>query len=33
MSNKLIFKKTGIFLSLKEIYDYCIRIGMRIKNE
>jgi dTDP-4-dehydrorhamnose reductase len=33
MSNKLIFKKTGIFLSLKEINDYCIRMGMRIKNE
>jgi dTDP-4-dehydrorhamnose reductase len=33
MSNKLIFKKTGIFLSLKEIYDYCIRMGLKIKNE
>jgi len=33
MSNKLIFKKTGIVLSLKEIYDYCIEMGLRIKNE
>ena len=33
MSNKLIFKKTRISLSLKEIYDYCIRMGMRIRNE
>ena len=33
MSNKLIFKKIGISLSLKEIYDYCVKLGLRIKNE
>jgi hypothetical protein len=33
MSNKLLFKKTGILLSLKEIYDYCINMGLKTKNE
>jgi hypothetical protein len=33
MSNKLLFKKTGILLSLKEIYDYCVYMGLKIKNE
>lgn len=33
MSNKLLFKKTGILLSLKEIYDYCIYMGLKTKNE
>ena len=33
MSNKLIFRKTGILLSLKEIYDYCINMGAKLKNE
>jgi dTDP-4-dehydrorhamnose reductase len=33
MSNKLIFAKTGILLSLKEIYDYCVNMGIKMKNE
>jgi dTDP-4-dehydrorhamnose reductase len=33
MSNKKILKKTGILLSLKEIYDYCIYMGLKTKNE
>lgn len=33
MSNKLILKKTGIILSLKEIYDYCVEMGLKLKNE
>ena len=33
MSNKLIFKKIGISLSLNEIYDYCVKLGLRVKNE
>ena len=33
MSNKLLFKKTGILLSLKEIYDYCVNMGLKTKNE
>jgi nucleoside-diphosphate-sugar epimerase len=27
MSNKLIFKKTAISISKKEIYDYCVKLG------
>jgi dTDP-4-dehydrorhamnose reductase len=33
MSNKKILKKTGILLSLKEIFDYCIYMGLKTKNE
>jgi dTDP-4-dehydrorhamnose reductase len=33
MSNKLIFKKVGILLSQKQIYDYCVKIGLGVKNE
>ena len=33
MSNKSLLKKTGILLSLKEIYSYCINIGLKTKNE
>ena len=33
MSNKLIFKKIGISLSQKAIYDYCLKIGLGVKNE
>ena len=32
MSNKLILKKVGISLSQKQIYDYCVKIGLEIKN-
>jgi hypothetical protein len=33
MSNKLLLKKTGISLSLIDIYDYCIKIGLKTRNE
>lgn len=33
MSNKLLFKKTGIKLSLKEIYNYCVYMGLKTRNE
>lgn len=33
MSNKLLFKKTRIKLSLKEIYNYCIYMGLKTRNE
>lgn len=33
MSNKLLLKKTGILLSLTEIYDYCFYMGLKTKNE
>jgi len=33
MSNKLLLKKTGIKLSLKEIYNYCVYMGLKTRNE
>jgi dTDP-4-dehydrorhamnose reductase len=33
MSNKLIFKKIGVSLAQKEIYDYCAKIGLGVKIE
>ncbi len=33
MSNKSLLKKTGILLSLKEIYSYCTNMGLKTKNE
>jgi hypothetical protein len=33
MSNKLILKKIGIFLSKKQIYDYCFKLGSRINGK
>ena len=32
MSNKLIKKKTRISLSAKNIYDYCIKLGLKCRN-